>query len=125
MRRRPHERDAATDPESSERDVRFGPDTVFRMRGSFRGPPGDSGPRARPTTALSTLQSNREASPARTGRGSGKADTARLTYPCQSSCMLLSCLTFGFMHKESLDEGAMWPTAFAVKELTAAEEAKI
>ena len=33
--------------------------------------------------------------------------------------------TFGFMHEAKLDEGAMWPTAFAVKELTAAEEAKI
>src|SRR5438270_12667830 len=75
MTRRLHERDAATDPESSERDVRFEPDAVFRMRGSFRGPPGDSGPRARPTTALATLQSNREAGPARTGRGSGKEYT--------------------------------------------------
>jgi len=25
----------------------------------------------------------------------------------------------------NLDEGAMWPTAFALKELTAAEEARI
>src|SRR5438094_2106240 len=33
--------------------------------------------------------------------------------------------TFGFMHHANLDEGAMWPTAFALKELTAAEEAKI
>jgi len=33
--------------------------------------------------------------------------------------------TFAFMHEASLDEGAMWPTAFAVKELTAAEEARI
>ena len=33
--------------------------------------------------------------------------------------------TFGFMHGANLDEGAMWPTAFALKELTAAEEAKI
>ncbi len=33
--------------------------------------------------------------------------------------------TFGFMHEANLDEGNMWPTAFAVKELTAAEEAKI
>ena len=33
--------------------------------------------------------------------------------------------TFGFMHQANLDEGAMWPTAFALKELTAAEEAKI
>ena len=33
--------------------------------------------------------------------------------------------TLGFMHAANLDEGAMWPTAFALKELTAAEEAKI
>ena len=33
--------------------------------------------------------------------------------------------TFGFMHAANLDEGAMWPTAFALKELTAAEEARI
>ena len=33
--------------------------------------------------------------------------------------------TFGFMHEAKLDEGAMWPTAFALTELTAAEEAKI
>ena len=33
--------------------------------------------------------------------------------------------TLGFMHEATLDEGAMWPTAFALKELTAAEEARI
>jgi uncharacterized protein YdhG (YjbR/CyaY superfamily) len=33
--------------------------------------------------------------------------------------------TFGFMHEANLDEGAMWPTAFALKELTATEEARI
>jgi uncharacterized protein YdhG (YjbR/CyaY superfamily) len=33
--------------------------------------------------------------------------------------------TFGFNDVANLDEGAMWPTAFALKELTAAEEAKI
>ena len=33
--------------------------------------------------------------------------------------------TFGFMHAANLDEGALWPTAFALKELTAAEEARI
>ena len=33
--------------------------------------------------------------------------------------------TFGFSDKANLDEGAMWPTAFALKELTAAEEATI
>ncbi len=33
--------------------------------------------------------------------------------------------TFGFQHEANLDEGAMWPTAFALKALTAAEEARI
>jgi hypothetical protein len=33
--------------------------------------------------------------------------------------------TFGFSDKANLDEGAMWPTAFALKELTAADEAGI
>ena len=33
--------------------------------------------------------------------------------------------TFGFNDEANLDEGAMWPTSFALKELTAAEEAKI
>ena len=32
---------------------------------------------------------------------------------------------FGFLDKANLDEGAMWPTAFALTDLTAAEEAKI
>ncbi len=29
------------------------------------------------------------------------------------------------MHEANLDDGAMWPTAFALKELTAAEEERI
>ena len=33
--------------------------------------------------------------------------------------------TFGFNDKANLDDGAMWPTAFALKELTAGVEAKI
>jgi uncharacterized protein YdhG (YjbR/CyaY superfamily) len=33
--------------------------------------------------------------------------------------------TFGFSDDANLDEGAMWPTSFALKELTAAEEARI
>jgi uncharacterized protein YdhG (YjbR/CyaY superfamily) len=33
--------------------------------------------------------------------------------------------TLGFSDEANLDEGAMWPTAFALKELTAAEEARI
>jgi uncharacterized protein YdhG (YjbR/CyaY superfamily) len=33
--------------------------------------------------------------------------------------------TFGFNDTANLDEGAMWPTAFALTELTAADEARI
>jgi len=33
--------------------------------------------------------------------------------------------TFGFNDSANLDEGGMWPVAFALKELTAAEEARI
>ena len=33
--------------------------------------------------------------------------------------------TLGFSDKANLGEGAMWPTAFALKELTAADEARI
>ena len=33
--------------------------------------------------------------------------------------------TFGFSDKANLDDGHLWPTAFALKELTAAEEARI
>jgi hypothetical protein len=34
-------------------------------------------------------------------------------------------MTLGFNNKANLDEGAMWPIAFALTELTAAEEARI
>ena len=34
-------------------------------------------------------------------------------------------MTFGFSDEANLDEGALWPTGFALKELTAAEEARI
>jgi len=33
--------------------------------------------------------------------------------------------TFGFSDKANLDDGTMWPVAFALKELTAADEMKI
>ena len=33
--------------------------------------------------------------------------------------------TFGFNDSANLDDGAMWPTAFALKALTAADEARI
>jgi uncharacterized protein YdhG (YjbR/CyaY superfamily) len=34
-------------------------------------------------------------------------------------------VTFGFSDKANLDDGNMWPTSFALKELTSAEETKI
>jgi uncharacterized protein YdhG (YjbR/CyaY superfamily) len=34
-------------------------------------------------------------------------------------------LTLGFSDKANLDDGDMWPTSYAVKSLTAADEAKI
>ena len=34
-------------------------------------------------------------------------------------------MTLGFNQEANLDEGHMWPIAFALKELTAAEEARI
>ena len=33
--------------------------------------------------------------------------------------------TFGFSDRANLDQGAMWPASFALKELTAADEKKI
>ena len=33
--------------------------------------------------------------------------------------------TFGFSDKANLDEGAMWPTSFALTKMTAADEARI
>ncbi len=33
--------------------------------------------------------------------------------------------TFGFSDKANLDQGGLWPVAFALKELTAADEARI
>jgi len=33
--------------------------------------------------------------------------------------------TFGFSDEANIDEGTMWPTSFALKELTAADEARI
>ena len=33
--------------------------------------------------------------------------------------------TFGFSDEAKIDQGAMWPTSWALKELTAAEEKKI
>jgi uncharacterized protein YdhG (YjbR/CyaY superfamily) len=38
---------------------------------------------------------------------------------------LMGYVTFGFNETTNLDEGAVWPIAFAVKELTAAAERRI
>jgi len=35
------------------------------------------------------------------------------------------CATLGFGDKATLDDGAMWPTSFALKKFTTADEAKI
>jgi hypothetical protein len=35
------------------------------------------------------------------------------------------CATLGFSDKACLDDGAIWPTAYALTKLTAAEEAMI
>ena len=43
----------------------------------------------------------------------------------QASLRAARSTTLGFSDKAKLDEGHMWPTAFALNELTAAEEAKI
>jgi hypothetical protein len=40
-------------------------------------------------------------------------------------CVSIKWFTLGFTDKANLDEGHMWPIAFALKELSAAEEAKI
>jgi uncharacterized protein YdhG (YjbR/CyaY superfamily) len=34
-------------------------------------------------------------------------------------------MTFGFTEEAKLDEGHLWPTSYALTELTAAEEARI
>jgi hypothetical protein len=34
-------------------------------------------------------------------------------------------MRFGFTEEAKLDESHLWPTAFAIKQLTAAEEARI
>ncbi len=47
-------------------------------------------------------------------RGGRRADKFKARYA-----------TFGFSDTAHLDEGALWPVAFALKELTAAEEARI
>jgi hypothetical protein len=59
----------------------------------------------------------RSPQPGRLAQGAG-GRLARRTARC-------SLATFGFSDEANLDEGAMWPTSFALKELTAAEEGKI
>ena len=40
-------------------------------------------------------------------------------------CLGARYATLGFSDTAALDDGAMWPVGFALKELTAAEEARI
>ena len=56
---------------------------------------------------------------ARRGPRAGKADGE------SSQKFTTRYATFGFSDKAKLGEGAMWPTAFALKELTAADGARI
>jgi SAM-dependent methyltransferase len=59
-------------------------------------------------------------------RNSPRYCTATASPSCQSAQKFNSrYATLGFSDKANLDEGAMWPTSFALKELTGAEEAKI
>jgi hypothetical protein len=39
--------------------------------------------------------------------------------------VFFSCQTLGFIHEANLDEVVTWPPTFALKELTATEEARI
>src|SRR2546430_7841478 len=50
---------------------------------------------------------------------------SRLLLPRRAQVQGEVCHAFGFSDKANLDEGHMWPTAFALNELTAAEEARI
>lgn len=74
VRRHSYERDAATGAKPPTRDIWFGPNAVFRMRGPFRAPPGDLGPRTRPTASAATRQFIRNRT-----RRAGKKRPNRLT----------------------------------------------
>ena len=52
---------------------------------------------------------------------------ALMTFCLRSSvsCLILFCSALALSDAANLDEDALWPVAFALKELTAAEEAKI
>ncbi len=56
-------------------------------------------------------------SPKKDTRGSGRRTQAARCKPRYA--------TSGFSDAANLDDGAMWPTSFALTELTAAEEARI
>ena len=65
----------------------------------------------------------------RPGRGTGCRRTPRTA---RSLCYFRSAqkfktryATFGFSDKANLDDGGMWPTDYAVKKLTAADEKRI
>ena len=72
-----------------------------------------------------------ERNPARKGahksaRSSSVTDKASAGFTAEERAAMKSrYATLGFNDDANLDEGAMWPTSFALKELTAAEEARI
>ena len=59
------------------------------------------------------------------GSAVSAARTGALTRAAGWPYILARYATFGFSDVASLDEGAMWATAFALTELTAADEARI
>jgi hypothetical protein len=68
----------------------------------------------------------------RPGQGRGQLLTSGQRSRCAKACFFQSAqkfntryATLGFSDKANLDEGAMWPTTFALTELTAAGEARI
>jgi hypothetical protein len=50
---------------------------------------------------------------------------ARMAIAASATHFRTRYATFGFSGAANLDEGALWPVTFALKELTAAEEAKV
>jgi hypothetical protein len=79
--------------------------------------------RARQQLLQLSNPTEKQARPQRTGNR--KETCSSIDLPISIELHALFLVTFGFMHEANLDEGAMWPTAFALKELTAAEEARI
>ena len=89
----------------------------------------DAGTGSRHGRAAPCHHQSQRASPLAEDSGTGCPRTRRTARSSASSKARTKFksryATFGFNDDANLDEGAMWPTSFALKELTAAEEAKI